>query len=147
MDILEKYNLQGHDSKFYYQFLGRLRSDCEYYLGNGGRYHGHLWAGDEYAHIRLMKAVYELLPVEPEWLTREQLKDYERRVLPSNSDGEVKMNQERSKEILKAAIYAYECELEQQDYESADALHAVVLNELSMTEDEYLEIVGEKYQW
>lgn len=87
MDILEKFNLQGHDSTFYYQFLGRLRSDCEYYLGNGGRYHGHLWTKDEYDQIELMRAIWKLLPKKPEWLTWEQINEYARRVLPQNREG------------------------------------------------------------
>ena len=87
MDILEKFNLQGRDSTFYYQFLGRLRSDCEYYLGNGGRYHGHLWTKDEYDQIELMRAIWKLLPEKPEWLTWEQINEYARRVLPQNREG------------------------------------------------------------
>lgn len=57
------------------------------------------------------------------------------------------MNGNRMIEILHDAIFAYEFELEQQDYESAEQLHAVVLNEISMTEDEYLEIMGRAYEW
>ena len=57
------------------------------------------------------------------------------------------MNGHRMIEILHDAICAYELELEQQDYESAEQLHAVVLNEISMTEDEYLEIMGRAYEW
>lgn len=87
MDILEKFNLQGHDDAFYYQFLDRLRSDCEYYLGNGGRYHGHLWTHDEYDQIELMRAIYKRLPSPPEWLTWEKINEYARRVLPQNREG------------------------------------------------------------
>ena len=57
------------------------------------------------------------------------------------------MNFERIMAIMWNAIRAYEDELEQQDYETAEELHNVVLNELSMTEQEYLEIMGRKYQW
>lgn len=87
MDILEKFNLKNHDTKFYYQFLDRLRLDCEYYLGNGGRYHKHLYTGDEYEQIELMRAIWKLLPEKPEWLTWEQINDYARRVLPQNREG------------------------------------------------------------
>lgn len=57
------------------------------------------------------------------------------------------MNFERIMAIMWNAIRAYEDELEQQDYETAEELHNVVLNELSMTEQEYLEVMGRKYQW
>ncbi len=57
------------------------------------------------------------------------------------------MNGRRMIVILHDAIAAYEFELEQQDYESAEALHAVVLNEIGMTENEYLEIMDRAYSW
>lgn len=57
------------------------------------------------------------------------------------------MNFERIMAIMWNTIRAYEDELEQQDYETAEELHNVVLNELSMTEQEYLEVMGRKYQW
>ena len=40
-DILNK------DEKFRYMLLDRMRTDCEYYLGNGGRNARDLWAGGE----------------------------------------------------------------------------------------------------
>lgn len=51
------------------------------------------------------------------------------------------MDNKRMKEILRNAIIAYEAELENQDYETEEKLHAVVLNEFSMTEKEYQEIM------
>lgn len=50
----------------------------------------------------------------------------------------------RYKNILRNAIVAYEFELEQQDYETEADLHAVVLNEFGMTDEEYKEIMGVK---
>lgn len=47
------------------------------------------------------------------------------------------MNRQRALEILKNAIIVYEFELEQQDYETEEELHQVVLNEFGMTENEY----------
>lgn len=40
-------------------------------------------------------------------------------------------------QILRHAILAYECELDNQDYESEEELHKVLLNEFSMTDEEY----------
>lgn len=48
----------------------------------------------------------------------------------------------RYKNILRRAIIAYEFELEQQDYETEADLHAVVLNEFGMTDEEYNHIMG-----
>lgn len=47
------------------------------------------------------------------------------------------MDGNRLLSILKNAIIAYEFELEQQDYETEEELHKVVLNEFGMTENEY----------
>ena len=47
------------------------------------------------------------------------------------------MNKQKALEILKNAIVAYEFELEQQDYETEEELHQVVLNEFGMTDEEY----------
>ncbi len=74
--VLRKYDLCGHDDRFYYMFLDRLKSDCLYYLGNGGRYAPHLWTHDEREQIELMRAVYALLPEKPEWLTAEQIENF-----------------------------------------------------------------------
>ncbi len=47
------------------------------------------------------------------------------------------MSSKRLREILRHAILAYECELDNQGYESVEELHRVLLNEFSMTEKEY----------
>ena len=52
------------------------------------------------------------------------------------------MTIERAIEIIRNAINAYEFELEQQDYLTANELHNVLLNEFTMTEDEYMQIMG-----
>lgn len=48
----------------------------------------------------------------------------------------------RYEKILRNAIIAYEFELENQDYETSAELHAVVLNEFGMTEEEYNTVMG-----
>jgi hypothetical protein len=64
--------------KFEYQLLGRLQQDCEYYLNYGNRAKKHLWAGDEAEQIAKMKELYDGLPVKPEFITIEQICDYEK---------------------------------------------------------------------
>ena len=51
--------------------------------------------------------------------------------------GKVHLSEKRLKQILWHAILAYESELDNQDYESEEELHRVLLNEFSMTEEEY----------
>ena len=57
------------------------------------------------------------------------------------------MDNKRLKEILRNAICAYESELEEQGYESAEELHRVVLHELGMTEREYMAVMEFPYSW
>ena len=67
--------------KFNYMLLGRLKSDCEYYLVNGGRNAKQsLWAHDEQKQIDKMRELYDSLPIKPEWLSKEQINEYAARM-------------------------------------------------------------------
>lgn len=72
----------NHDEKFRYQLLSRMKSDCDYYLGNGSRCAKHLWAGDEVKQIAYMKALWNSFGEndKPEWLTHDELMDYEKKI-------------------------------------------------------------------
>ena len=59
-----------------YVLLDRLRADCDYFLGAGGRSEKHLWAGNVYAQIKKMRELYDALPEKPEWLTAEAIDRY-----------------------------------------------------------------------
>lgn len=65
---------------YQYQMLGRLKADCDYYLGYGNRYEGHLWAGSVEEQISEMKDRWNKLEEKPEWLTMEMIDEYERRM-------------------------------------------------------------------
>ena len=56
--------------------LNRLRADCDYFLGAGGRSEKHLWAGSVYAQIKKMRELYDALSEKPEWLTAEAIDRY-----------------------------------------------------------------------
>lgn len=66
--------------RFDYMLLDRLRTDCEYYLGYGNRYAGHLWAKDEKKQIEKMKELYDGFSdnKKPEWLPYEKILEYEK---------------------------------------------------------------------
>ena len=69
------------DNRFNYMMLDRLKSDCEYYLVNGGRNAKQsLWAKDEQAQIDKMREIYDSLKVKPEWLSKEQINEYAARM-------------------------------------------------------------------
>lgn len=69
------------DEGYPYVMLDRMRSDCEYYLGYGNRSSKYLWAKDPKRHIEIMKAIYNRLDPKPEWLTPEQIDEYEKKML------------------------------------------------------------------
>lgn len=66
------------DKKDRYRLLSRMQSDCDYYLGNGGKHAKHLWANDEEEHIKDMISLWNSFSADekPEWLTYEELNDY-----------------------------------------------------------------------
>lgn len=69
-------------NEFNYMLLGRLVSDCDYYLGNGNRYEKHLWAGDVDSQIKKMKELWNGFPedAKPEWLSMKDILDYEKKM-------------------------------------------------------------------
>ena len=73
------------EQKFNYMMLGRLESDCKYYLGYGYRNAKHLWAGNEEEQINKMKELYNSFADDkkPEWLTYEQILQYEKAMINS----------------------------------------------------------------
>lgn len=81
MDIQE---IDRSSSEFLYRMLGRLEADCLYYLGNGGRFAGHLWAGNEREQIKLMRMIYRRLCeafTAPEWMSEEKINEYAEQML------------------------------------------------------------------
>ena len=71
----------GHGDE--YRLLGRLKADCDYFLGTGGRAEKHLWAGNVREQIAKMRELYAALPEKPEWLTPEDINRYAQRMEPS----------------------------------------------------------------
>lgn len=70
----------GHGDE--YRLLGRLKADCDYFLGAGGRAEKHLWAGNVREQIAKMRELYAALPEKPEWLTSEDIDRYAQRMEP-----------------------------------------------------------------
>ena len=80
---------ENDDKKFRYSLLSRLESDCKYFLGNGNRNERHLWDGNVEKQIAKMRELYNSFAEDekPEWLTLEQIDDYERRMLSNEDNG------------------------------------------------------------
>lgn len=56
--------------EFDYMMLGRLMTDCHYYLEGGGG-ERQLWAHDVDAQLAKMQELWDKVPEKPVWLTRE----------------------------------------------------------------------------
>lgn len=67
-------------SEFEYMLLGRLRDDCEYWLGYGDRVDKYLWAGSPQRQIEKMLEIYDGLEDKPEWISRADILDYAERM-------------------------------------------------------------------
>ena len=80
--IQQPSDLPSREKRFQYMMLDRLRIDCDYYLGYGHRRSTVLCYGDPKEHIEAMKELWNGFSEDekPEWLTWEQLLDYEKKM-------------------------------------------------------------------
>lgn len=113
-ELTEEENPQEFD----YRLLSRLKSDCDYYLGNGNRDAEHcLWAKNEQGQIDKMREIYNKLKEKPEWLSEEDINNYAKEMgvvdLPSTTDDTAEKeiqdmldrSEKRSKENLDEGTY------------------------------------------
>ncbi|APT48378.1 LPD11 domain-containing protein [Bacillus safensis] len=82
-----KFDILKADEKFRYQLLSRMKQDCYYYLGNGGRNPENLWASNEEKQLKTMKELWKSFPPTdtPEWLTWEDIVSLESRMIGNSS--------------------------------------------------------------
>ena len=80
---------ESDDKKYNYMLLSRLKSDCDYFLGHGLRNEKHLWAGSVDRQIAKMRELYNSFADDekPEWLTAEQIDEYERKMKSDEDNG------------------------------------------------------------
>ena len=76
----------GHGDE--YRLLGRLKADCDYFLGTGGRAEKHLWAGNVREQIAKMRELYAALPEKPDVYKRQGRNCLEPAPLPGQVPGE-----------------------------------------------------------
>jgi hypothetical protein len=89
------------DLEYRYMLLDRLRSDCEYFLGNGNRNEKHLWAGSVDAQINEMKKIWNSLKEKPEWITMDDINNYEKKMKELKANKEKKTESTSEKRISK----------------------------------------------
>lgn len=82
------YEPLSEEKSFEYQMLGRLKLDCDYFLGNGYGYEPHLWAGSVEKQIKEMRDRWNAFEEDekPEWLTMEQIDEYEKLMLKTRKE-------------------------------------------------------------
>lgn len=98
------------DTKFNYMLLSRLQTDCDYFLGYGNRYEKDLWAGNVNDHIEMMKKIWNGFEEKPEWLSMEQIEDYERKMKNNNTNNDIdgmKINETQLRKIIKESLSEY----------------------------------------
>lgn len=86
--IVGRENEPDEEEKRNYRMLDRLKGDCEYFLGNGNRCLKNLYYGDVENQIKVMKEIYNALKIKPEWLTFEEILNYEKEMLIQGSINE-----------------------------------------------------------
>ena len=76
------------ETEYKYMFLDRMRMDCGYVIDTCGATPSsmkHLWfENDPVTHIEAMKYLWSILPEKPEWLTMEQIVEYESKLCGNN---------------------------------------------------------------
>lgn len=82
LNEIEESNDKVQTQESRYRLLSRLKSDCDYFLGNNGRnrQNKHLWAGSVEEQIVQMRKLYNSLEDKPEWLTEDDIDHYEERM-------------------------------------------------------------------
>ena len=80
---MKREELATMNKVFREQLLGRLESDCKYYLGLGNRNADNLWAKEEQDQIQVMKMLYESFADDekPDWITMADIERYEEEML------------------------------------------------------------------
>lgn len=78
---LEISRIRSGGDRYTYAFLSRLKQDNDYFLGNGDGYTQGLFMGNVKDQISLMRGLYDALKVKPEWLTKDDIDDYEKKMV------------------------------------------------------------------
>lgn len=72
-----------HPREMDYMLLDRMKSDCNYFLGNGNGYEGYLWGGSVEVICDEMEKLWNSFAdnEKPEWLMLEQIHEYREKML------------------------------------------------------------------
>lgn len=133
--IKEDFDINQLSFKDRYSLLDRMRSDCEYYLGYGNKNPKHLWSGDPKKQIEDMKILYNSLEEKPEWLTMEDINNYDMQMNESINEAydehDVISNVDDLESILRQAVdicYSLISKLEENNPDAAYITNIILDN-------------------
>lgn len=79
-ELTEDFDINSLSDKEKYMFLDRMKQDCKYFLGNGNRNTKYLFGNSVKEHIESMKELYNSLKEKPEWLSMEDIEEFEKKM-------------------------------------------------------------------
>lgn len=79
-ELTEDFDINSLSDKEKYMFLDRMKQDCKYFLGNGNRNIKYLFGNSVKEHIESMKELYNSLKEKPEWLSMEDIEEFEKKM-------------------------------------------------------------------
>jgi hypothetical protein len=127
--------------EFEYRLLDRLKQDCKYFLGHGNRCEKHLWAGDVDSQIKKMKELWKMVPEKPEWLSFDEILEYEKAM----KDPEYKISKRIINEDSGKTIVLYDSSVDNYDKdEVAEYLREDLIDEPD--EDDIYEYIQDSKQ-
>lgn len=144
----------SENKKFEYRLLDRLKSDCEFFLGEGNGNEKYLWADNVSAQIDKMKELYNGFSQEekPSWLSMDDILDYERRMGElkeelSNKAATVTVAIESTMDYTEEGFYRglvnVDTHYDNNIYESRKAAQEFIEANSALTEINYDEMVRE----
>lgn len=98
---MENKSFEKHSADFTYQLLGRLKSDCDYCLGAGSSTR-HLWGKTIDDHIAAMRFYWNDLKVKPDWLSMQDIDDYEKKLKAKYHES---IQQEAARHLVKIEVF------------------------------------------
>jgi hypothetical protein len=98
LKTFENFSNKENPQQHQYMMLSRLQQDCDYFLGHGGGSERNLYYKNVEEHIAEMKKLWNELNEKPEWLSMEDIEDYEQKMLNYNYETDNMYNKEVSEE-------------------------------------------------
>lgn len=117
-----------------YMMLDRLRTDCEYFLGNGNGFLGSLYYKDIDKHIEEMKKLYKsfLEQEKPEWISLEDIDNYKQ-----------KMNEKLKETNFKKQDYKYIIQCDLSSDETIYMNQYLLVESVNVPSDYDVDLVGD----